>query len=75
MVNVGFVGQEWVPVTTYSMNEYSRNIETSIVAEDNRYHFTFDEKGCLDGILIQEGDRGRNGQFHAGTSMEEVWAE
>ena len=47
----------------------------TIVAEDNRYHFTFDEKGCLDGILIQEGDRGRNGQFHAGTSMEEVWAE
>ena len=47
----------------------------TIVAEENRYHFTFDEKGCLDGILIQEGDRGRNGQFHAGTSMEEVWAE
>ncbi len=47
----------------------------TIVAEDNRYHFTFDEKGCLDGILIQEGDKGRNGQFHAGTSMEEVWAE
>lgn len=47
----------------------------TIVAEENRYHFTFDEKGCLDGILIQEGDKGRNGQFHAGTSMEEVWAE
>lgn len=47
----------------------------TIVAEDNRYHFTFDEKGCLDGILIQEGDKGRNGQFHAKTSMEEVWAE
>lgn len=47
----------------------------TIVAEENRYHFTFDEKGYLDGILIQEGDRGRNGQFHAGTSMEEVWAE
>ncbi len=47
----------------------------TIVAEENRYHFTFDEKGCLDGILIQEGDKGCNGQFHAGTSMEEVWAE
>lgn len=47
----------------------------TIVAEDNRYHFTFDEKGCLDGILIQEGDKGCNGQFHAETSMEEVWAE
>lgn len=71
------LGECGTPVTG---DEFVRNPKRydenyTIVAEDNRYHFTFDEKGCLDGILIQEGDRGRNGQFHAGTSMEEVWAE
>ncbi len=71
------LGECGTPVTD---DEFVRNPKRydenyTIVAEDNRYHFTFDEKGCLDGILIQEGDRGRNGQFHAGTSMEEVWAE
>ncbi len=71
------LGECGTPVTG---DEFVRNPKRydenyTIVAEDNRYHFTFDEKGCLDGILIQEGDKGRNGQFHAGTSMEEVWAE
>lgn len=71
------LGECGTPVTG---DEFVRNPKRydenyTIVAEENRYHFTFDEKGCLDGILIQEGDRGRNGQFHAGTSMEEVWAE
>lgn len=46
-----------------------------IVAENNRYRLTFDETGCLDGIMIQEGGGSRNNRFTVGMSMEEVRAQ
>ena len=45
------------------------------MAENNRYRLTFDETGCLDGIMIQEGGGSRNNRFTVGMSMEEVRAQ
>ena len=37
-----------------------------IVAENNRYRLTFDERGCLVGIMIQEGGREPQQPFYSG---------